>query len=141
MKGTSDSSRITAGMNRASSRVEVGTSGFLSISDIDLRFLWMLNRGGNPGFVLRHGTRLASRFVNGASGLLLSWIWNLQLFLEDATEVSVPLRVVSRYSVFHSNRCSGIRPYLEWMGKSVSLGFWHHPQRFVSRFNVRPASS
>ena len=31
-----DSSRITSGMNNASSRVEAGTSGFLSISDIDL---------------------------------------------------------------------------------------------------------
>ena len=31
-----DSSRITAGMNRASSRVEEGTSGILSISDIHL---------------------------------------------------------------------------------------------------------
>ena len=31
-----DSLCITAGMNRASSQVEVGTSGFLSISDIDL---------------------------------------------------------------------------------------------------------
>ena len=32
-----DSSRVAAGMNRASSPVEAGTSGFLSISDIDLR--------------------------------------------------------------------------------------------------------
>ena len=31
-----DSSRITAGMNRASSRVEAGTSAILSISDIHL---------------------------------------------------------------------------------------------------------
>ena len=31
-----DSSPITAGMNRASSRVEAGTSGFLSSSDRDL---------------------------------------------------------------------------------------------------------
>ena len=31
-----DSSHITVGMNMASSRVKVGTSGFLSISDTDL---------------------------------------------------------------------------------------------------------
>ena len=31
-----DSSHIAVGMNRASSRVEAGTSGFLSISDTDL---------------------------------------------------------------------------------------------------------
>ena len=34
--GSRDSSRIAAGMNRATSRVEAGTSRFLSISDIDL---------------------------------------------------------------------------------------------------------
>ena len=31
-----DSSHVTSGMNRASSRLEAGTSWFLSISDIDL---------------------------------------------------------------------------------------------------------
>ena len=31
-----DTSRIAAGLNRASSRVESGTSGFLSILEIDL---------------------------------------------------------------------------------------------------------
>ena len=48
--------------------------------------------------MLRHGTRLASRVVNEVSGLMLSWIWNLWLFLEYATGVSVPLRVVTQYS-------------------------------------------
>lgn len=33
-----DSPSVTAGMNRVSSRAEAGTSGFLSFSDIDLRF-------------------------------------------------------------------------------------------------------
>ena len=36
----------------------------------------------------------------------------------------------------HSNRCRGIRPYLEWMGKLVYLGFWHNPRGFLSSFNV-----
>ena len=31
-----DSSRVAAGMNRVTSQVEAGTSGFLSISDMDL---------------------------------------------------------------------------------------------------------
>ena len=58
-------------------------------------FLFSLIRGGRPRLVLRHGTRLASRVVNGVSGLLSSWIWKLQLFLEDAPGVSVPLCVVT----------------------------------------------
>ena len=33
-----DSSRVAAGMSRASSQAEVGTPGFFSISDIDLSF-------------------------------------------------------------------------------------------------------
>ena len=99
-----DSSCIAARMNRASSRVEVRTSWFLSISDIDLRFLWNLNRGGRPHLVLRLGTRLPSRVVNRMSGLLSSCIWNLWLFLEDATRVSVPLGVAIQYLGFHSNQ-------------------------------------
>ena len=105
------------------------------------RFLFSLNEGGRPRLVLRHGTRLASRVVNGMSGLMSSWIWNLQLFLEYATSVSVPFHVVTQYSWFHLNQCRGIRPYLEWMGKSVSLALWHDPRGFLSSFIVRPASS
>ena len=126
-------------MSRASSLVAVGTSGFLSISAMDLGV--SVDVGRSPGLVLRHGTRLASRVVNGVSGLLSSWIWNLQLFPEDATGVSVPLHVVTRYSGFHSYRCRGIGPYVECMGKSVSIGMCHNPRGFLSSFNVRQASS
>ena len=51
------------------------------------------------------------------------------------------IHVYSWYLGFHSNRSRGIRPYLEWMGKSVSLGLWHDPRGFLSSFNVRLASS
>jgi len=61
-------------------------------------------QGGRPCLLLRHGIRLAFRVVNGVSGLLSSCIWNLWLFLEDATGVSVPLGVVTQYSGFHSNK-------------------------------------
>ena len=37
------------------------------------------------------------------SGLMSSWIWNLQLFREVATVVSVPLRVATQYLGIHSN--------------------------------------
>ena len=78
-------------MNSASSRVEVETSGFLSISDIDLGDSAELEQGVRPRIVLRHRTPLASRVVHGVSGHLSSSIWNLRLFPEDATRGSVPL--------------------------------------------------
>ena len=45
--------------------------------------------------MLRYGTLLASLVVHGVSGHLSSWIWHLQLFLEDTTRLTVPLRVVT----------------------------------------------
>ena len=57
--------------------------------------------------------------MNEVSGLLSSWIWNLHLFLEDATGVSVPLRVVTSFSGLHSNRCPDISTFNEWTGTSV----------------------
>ena len=54
--------------------------------------------------MLKSGTHLPSRVVNGVSGLLSCWIWNLWLFLEDATGVSVPIGVATQYSGFHSNK-------------------------------------
>ena len=88
----------------ASSQVEARTSGFLSNYDIELGFQWSLNWGGRPRLVLRHGIWLASRVGNGVSSLLSSWICNLQLFMEDATGVSVPLGVATQYSGFHLNQ-------------------------------------
>ena len=35
----------------------------------------------------------------------------------------------------------GHKPYLKWMGKSVSLALWHEPRGFLSSFSVRLASS
>ena len=51
------------------------------------------------------------------------------------------IHVYSWYSGFHLNRCRGIRPYLEWIWKPVSLALWNDPRGFLSSFNVRPASS
>ena len=88
-------------MNRASSLVEAGTSGFLSISDLYRRVSAELDRRVRPRLVL-NGTPLASRVVHGVTGHLLSCIWNLRLFPEEATGVSVPLRVVTSSSGLHS---------------------------------------
>ena len=41
--------------------------------------------------MFRHRTPLVSQVVHGVSELLSSCIWNLWLFLKDATRVSVPL--------------------------------------------------
>ena len=71
---------------------------FLSISDIDLGVSGNWNRGVRQCLVLRHRTPLASRVVHGMSGHLSSCIWNLRLFPEDTTEVSVHLRVVTSSS-------------------------------------------
>ena len=71
------------------------------------------------------GTPLASRVVHDVTGHLLCCIWNLQLFTDHATGVSVSLRVVTSSSGLHSKRCPGIGTFLEWTGKSVSFGVWH----------------
>ena len=138
-----DSLCIASGINRASSRVEMGTSVFLSIAFLTStsRSLRSWNRVVRPHLVLRHGTPLASRVVHGVSGHLSSCIWNLRLFPEDATGLSVPFHVLTSSLGLHLKRCPGIRTYLEWTGKLVSFGMWHDPRGFLSRFSVRRASS
>ena len=96
---------------------------FLTISDIDL--------GVSVEFEQERQALSCVEAWNLAC--LLSCKWGVRplveldlepaaFFLEDAIGVSVPFCVVTQYSWFHLNRCRGIRPYLEWMGKSVS---WH----------------
>ena len=102
---------------------------------------WWLEGGGREVRRLRHRTPLSSRVVHRVSGHLSSFIWNLCLFPEDATGVSVPFHVLTSSSGLHLKRCPGIGTYLEWMGKSVSFGMLHDPRGFLSSFNVRPASS
>ena len=69
-----DSSCIAAGMNRASSPVEAGTSGFLSISDFDIRVSADWNMRVRPHIVLRNGTPLASGVLPRVIGHLSSFI-------------------------------------------------------------------
>ena len=71
-------SRFASGMNRASSRVEVGTSGFPSISDIDLEVSAELEQGSQ-----------ASSFIDAwNSACLSSCSWSVkplvELYLEPA---------------------------------------------------------
>ena len=105
MRGaTRDSLCIAAGMNRASvelRREPQGSSPFLTSISGSLQS-WI--REVRPRLVLRHGTPLASRVVHGVSGYFSSCIWNLRLFLEDFTRVSVPLCVVTPSSGLHLKR-------------------------------------
>ena len=66
------------------------------------------NKRVSPHHVLRNGTPLSSRVVHGVTGHLSSCIWNLRVFLDDATGMSVPLRVMTSSTRFHSKRCLGI---------------------------------
>ena len=86
-----DSSGIDAGMNRATSRVEARTSGFLSISDFDPRVSADWNPRVRPQIVLRNQTPLASGVLHRVTGHLSSCIWNLHLFQDNAMGVSFPL--------------------------------------------------
>ena len=70
--------------------------------------LQSINRRVRPRLVLRNGTPLASRVVHGVTGNLSSCIWNLQVFPDDATGVSVLLPVVTSSTGLHSKRCLGI---------------------------------
>ena len=128
-----DSLCIAAGMNRASSQVEAGTSGFLSISadwntsqasycveEWNSACLWSSSPGYRPLVELYLEPAPFSRQCNGGI---------------------IPLGVVTSSSGLHSKRCPGIGPYLEWTGKSVSFLKCHDPRDFLSNFNMRPASS
>ena len=122
-----DSSCRVAGLNRASSRVEAGTSVFLSISDIDR---------GVPA-ELKQGSQASSSVEARNSTCLSSCSWGVgplvELYLEpDAFSGGCNRGVSARHVVIsslelHSKRFPGIRTYLEWTGKSVSFGMWHDP--------------
>ena len=136
-----DSSPITGGMNRASSQVEPGTSGFLSISDIAL----------GVSVELEQGSQASSCVEAWNSAFLSSCSWGVrplvELYLEPAASSGGCSLCVSHPACCdfipkcHSKSCPGIGTYLEWTGKSVSFGMGHDPQGFLPRFNVRPASS
>ena len=93
---------------RASPRGEAETSGFLSVSDSDRRVTAELGQESQATSFLRNGTPLAFRVVHGVTGHLLSCVWNLRVFPDDAQGVSVPLRIVPSSTGLPSKRCPGI---------------------------------
>ena len=123
------------------SRVEAGNSGFLCISEIDLRVYADLEQGSQASSCVKaQNSDCLSSCSWGVRPLVQLYLEN-ESFPEDVSGVSVPLRVVTLSSRLHSKSCPGIMTYLEWTGKSVSFGMWHDPQGFLSIFNVKPASS
>ena len=136
-----DSLSIAAGMNRASSRVEAGTSGLFSISDFNHRV----------SAELEQEIQASSCVEQWDSACL--WSSSLgdrplvELYLEPAAFSGqcnggvIPLGVVTSSSGLHSKRCPGIGTYLERTGKSLSFLKWHDPRGFHSNLNRRRASS
>ena len=128
-------------MNRASSRVEAGTSGLFSISDFNHRV----------SAELEQEIQASSCVEQWDSACL--WSSSLgdrplvELYLEPAAFSGqcnggvIPLGVVTSSSGLHSKRCPGIGTYLERTGKSLSFLKWHDPRGFHSNFNRRRASS
>ena len=99
------------------------------------------NRRVRPRLVLRNGTLLSSRVVHRVTGHLSHCIWNLRVFQDDATGVSVPLRAVTSSTGLHSKRCLGIR-FLSRADQEIGV-FWHvaPPTSYISNFLLRSASS
>ena len=97
-----DSSRNAARVNRASFQVEAGISGFLSISNFDHRVSAELEQESQASSCVEKWNSITSRVVNGVTGHLLSCIWILWLFPDNATGVSVALPVVTSSSGLHS---------------------------------------
>ena len=74
----------------ASSRVEAGTSGFLSSSDMDLRVPMEFQQGIRPRLVWRLGTLLPSRDLKEVSGFLSSGLGIWGFFLRCHGTVTPP---------------------------------------------------
>ena len=74
------------------------------------------------------------------TGHLLSCIWNLRVFPDDATGVSVPLRVVASSSGLHLKRCSSSGIILSGRGNGClsESGMTHEASFQVSRRDRPP---
>ena len=124
---TQDSLCISVRMNRVSSRVEEGTSGFLSLSDFDRSVSAQLEQESQTYFCVEEWNSVCLSSCSRCDRHFSSCIWNLPLFRDNTTGVSRPLHVETSSTGLHSKRCPGIGTYLEWTGKSVSFGIWHDP--------------
>ena len=136
-----DSSRIAAGMNRASSRVEARTSGFLPISDFDPKGLCRLEHESQASYCVEEWNSACLWSSSPGDRPLVELYLEPAPFSEQCNGGVIPLSVVTSSSGLHSKSCPGIGTYLEWTGKSLSFLKWHYPKGFLLNFNMRPASS
>ena len=125
----------------ASSRMEAGTTGFLSISDSDRRVPADLGQESHASSCLRNGTPLAFRVVHGMTGHLPSCVWNLRVFSGRRTGVSVPLHVVNSSTGLPSKRCVGIGFFPRADREIGVVQDLAPPTWLVSNFLMKPASS
>ena len=138
-------SRDSSGLvqwKRASSPVEAGTSGFLSISDSDRRVPAELGQESKASFLVEAWN---SSYLSNCS-------WGhrplVDLYLEPARfygrckRVSVTFHVVSSSTGLHSKRgpCIG---FFSRADREIRVFFrmWHHTRGYVSNFFVRLALS
>ena len=89
---------------------------FLYIFHLDRRVSVELEQDSQASSCDEVGSLLASRFVHRVTGHLSCCIWNLRLFLDDATGVSVPLHAVTSFSGLHSKRCRASGPFFSGWG-------------------------
>ena len=128
-----------AQLKRASSRVEAGTSGFLSNSDSDRSVPAELGQESQATSYLRNGTPLAFRVVQGVSGPLSNCVESAG-FSRRCTGVSVTLRFVSSSTGLPSKSVRASGSYEERTG----IGVVQHlapPTWLVSNFLMKLASS
>ena len=94
-----------------------------------------------PDLLWRNGSPLSLRVVHGVTGLLLSCVWNLWVFPDDAQGCQCPFVLC-----LHPQGClqRGVRAsgsFQERTGKLGSFSMCYHPRGYISNFLRRPASS
>ena len=104
-------------------------------------YLPNMDKRVTPRLLWRNGSPLAFRVVHGVTGHLLSCVWNLRVFPDDAQGVSVPLRVVPSSKGLPSKRCPGIG-FLSRADRKIGVVRHVAPHTWlVSNVLRRPASS
>ena len=104
-------------------------------------YLQSMDKRVTPHLLWRNGSPLSLRVVHGVTGLLLSCVWNLWVFPDDAQGCQCPFVLC-----LHPQGClqRGVRAsgsFQERTRKLGSFSMWYHPRGYVSNFLGRPASS
>ena len=126
-------------LKRATSRVEVGPSGFLSFSDVDLGVCLQFQTGSQvSSYVEAWNSAFLSSCKRGFR-LPVELNWGPGAFLKFATRVSVLPSCCELILGVPFESVQRNQPHLEWRGKSVSLDLWQtHRSSPVSRRDRPP---